>query len=121
MLHDCANHKTLHFRPATLLRPKQSVPPCEQIFFYLLPLLILVHFRQLCCLIRRNTAVNNLLNITVHDLIQLVQCQVDTMIGHAALREDCTYGSFRNGLPVPTWLLLASASASCAFWHFQII
>ena len=34
-----------------------------------------------------NTCINDFLDIPVHDLVQLVQGQVDTVVGHTTLRE----------------------------------
>ena len=49
--------------------------------------LIFIHLRKFCRLVRRDTGVNNLLDISVHNLIQLIQCQIDPVIRYASLRE----------------------------------
>ena len=48
---------------------------------------ILIHLRQLRCLVCCDTCVNDLLDISVHDLIEFVQCKIDSVIRHTSLRE----------------------------------
>ena len=48
---------------------------------------LFVHFRQLRCLVGCDAGINNLLNIAVHNLIKLVQCQINTMIRYTSLGE----------------------------------
>ena len=50
-------------------------------------ILFLVHLCQLGCLVGGDAGVNDLLDIAVHDFVQLVQRQVDPVIGHTALGE----------------------------------
>ena len=52
-------------------------------FFYA----FLIHLRQLRCLVCCDAGVDDLLDISVHDLIQLVQGQIDSVIRHASLWE----------------------------------
>ena len=49
--------------------------------------LVFVHLCEFRRLIGCDAGINNLLDITIHDLIQLIQSQIDTMVGHAALWE----------------------------------
>ena len=49
--------------------------------------LISIHRRQLFRLIRRDTSVDDLLDIPVHDLVQLVERQIDAVVCHTPLRE----------------------------------
>ena len=48
---------------------------------------ILIHLRQLRCLVCCDTCVNDLLDISVHDLIEFVQCKIDSVIRHTSLWE----------------------------------
>ncbi len=50
-------------------------------------ILILSHLQQLRCLIGGDAGVDDFLDIAVHDLIQLVNRQIDPVVGHTALRE----------------------------------
>ena len=46
-----------------------------------------IHLRKLRCLIRCDQTVDNLIQITVHNRINLIQRQLDSVVGHTALWE----------------------------------
>lgn len=48
---------------------------------------LFIHIRQLFRLVRRYTRVDDFLNIAVHNFVQLVEREIDAVIGHAALRK----------------------------------
>ena len=54
---------------------------------FLLHFLVLIHLRELSSLVRRDTCIDDLLDVSVHDLIQLVQGKIDSVIRHTSLRE----------------------------------
>ena len=54
---------------------------------FLLHFLVLIHLRKLRRLVRRDTGIDDLLDVSVHDLIQLVQGQIDSVIRHTSLWE----------------------------------
>jgi len=54
---------------------------------FLLHFLVLIHLRKLRRLVRRDTCIDDLLDVSVHDLIQLVQGKIDSVIRHTSLRE----------------------------------
>ena len=56
----------------------------RKVFFYLL---VLAHLRKLRRLVSRDQAVNQLLEIAVHDCVDLIECQLDPVVGHTSLRE----------------------------------
>ena len=49
--------------------------------------LVLAHLRKLRRLVSRDQAVDQLLEITVHDRIDLIECQLDPVVSHTSLRE----------------------------------
>ena len=49
--------------------------------------LLFIHLRQLRCLVGCDTGINNLLDIPIHHLIQLVDCQTDSVVGDTSLWE----------------------------------
>ena len=56
---------------------------CKPLFV----LSVLVHLRQFRRLVGGDARVNNLLDISVHHLVKLIDCQVDAVVCHAPLRE----------------------------------
>ena len=54
---------------------------------FLLHFLVLIHLRELSSLVRRDTCIDDLLDVSVHDLIQFVQGKIDSVIRHTSLRE----------------------------------
>ena len=54
---------------------------------FLLHFLVLIHLRKLRRLVRRDTCIDDLLDVSVHDLIQLVQGKIDSVIRHTSLWE----------------------------------
>ena len=54
---------------------------------FLLHSLVFVHLRKLRRLVRRDTCIDDLLDVSVHDLIQFVQGKIDSVIRHTSLRE----------------------------------
>lgn len=47
----------------------------------------LIQFTQPYRLVSRNAGINNLLNISIHNLIQLIQSQINPVIGYTSLWE----------------------------------
>ena len=62
-------------------------PYSIQLYPVLLQSLRILHLRQFRCLVCCDQTVNNLLNVAVHDGIQFIQSQFDTVIGHTTLWE----------------------------------
>ena len=59
------------------VKVKHSISSTQYQIFNLIPeiaqsSLVLVHLGELCTLVRCNTSIQNLLNITIHDLIEFV-------------------------------------------------
>lgn len=53
---------------------------------------VLTHFQKFCRLIRRNASIQDFLDIPIHNLIQLIQGQVDPVIRYSSLGEIiCPY------------------------------
>lgn len=46
-----------------------------------------IHLQQLSRLVCRYTGINNLLNVTVHNLIKLIKRKIDSVVRHSSLRE----------------------------------
>ena len=77
-----------------------GIPDCRAhipLYFYILPDqnqsedstedLVFIHLCKLCCLIGCDACVYNFLDISVHNLVQLVQCQVDSVVRNTSLWE----------------------------------
>ena len=48
---------------------------------------ILVHLCKFLCLVGCDTGIDDLLDVSVHDLVQLIESQVDPVVGHTSLWE----------------------------------
>ena len=57
------------------------------IHFCLLLLYCLIHRCQLCCLVCCDQAVNDFIQISVHNAVQLMKRKLDSVIGHTSLWE----------------------------------
>ena len=71
--------RSLYHKRRTLAPPKSAL--------YQLLLLFLIHLSQLGCLVGCDAGVDDLFDISVHDLVSLIQGQTDTMVGDTTLGE----------------------------------
>lgn len=91
---------------------------CNYCIYYnlLLYILFLTHLSKLSRLVGCYAGIDNFLNITIHNLIKLIKCKTYSYgLLHVPVGRFVSSYSFSALSPVPIWLLLASASASCAF------
>ena len=58
--------------------------------------LVVIHLCKFCCLVSCDTSINDILDVSVHDLVEFIECKTDTVICYSSLWEVLSTNLFRT-------------------------